>query len=268
MNRSTPSFGAVVRLGTQTLVEHLTPLAMTAAIVVFPMTIWQGALPTPVVPSNTASLAQVAVVLKSLEPWIAPQLVDQLASFFMGAAVVWMLAEAMGGHATSPAEGYRAVLQHFGRLVSAGVAEILVLLATTVALTGLYMVLGNRLGLVVDGVLVVAVGVYLSLVTQVVMRENQGFFAAVRQSARLVSGAFWPVLGLIIVGAVVTFLFSLLGAIPASGGVSFATRAVGELITAVVAVTVGLYPSALLTAFFVERTGAPGAGAESMGTGA
>lgn len=260
MNSPAPPLAAIIRLGTRTLLEHLTPLAMTAAVVVFPMTIWEGALPTVPGPASTATLAQVRALALSLRPWLWPALVDEVAGFLMGAAVVWMLAEAMAGRASEPWDGYRAVFSRAGRLVSAGLAELLILVVVGLVLIGLPLALGAIVLVPFTAVILAAFalvfGVYLSLVTQVVMRQDLGFLAALRQSARLVSGAFWPVFGLILVGAVVDALFTTLSALPASGGVTFATRAVSELISALVAVTAGLYPAALLTAFFVERTGA------------
>lgn len=272
MNTQAPSLAVAIRLGTRTLLEHLTPLAMTAAVVVFPMTIWEGALPTVSGPTSTATLTQVRALLLSLRPWLWPAVVDEVASFLMGAAVVWMLAEAMAGRATGPWDGYRAVLSRLGRLVSAGVAELLLMAFAAAILVGVPLATGAVAVLPVTALLLtifaLMFGVYLSLVTQVVMREDLGFVAALGRSVGIVSGAFWPVLALILVGAVVSALFSTLSSLPASGGVTFATRAVGELIAALVAVTAGLYPSALLTAFFVERTDGAGATGRPAAPGA
>ncbi len=266
MNSSAPSLAVVIRLATRTLLEHLTPVAMAAAVVVFPMTIWEGALPTLNAPSSTTTLAQVRALAAALRPWLWPAVVDGVASFLMGAAIVWMLAEAMAGRAAGPWDGYRAVFGRIGHLITAGLAEVGVMVVASAVLVGLPALLGATAILPVTAVALTVFallfGVYLSLVTQVVMRQDLGFTAALRESARLVSGAFWPVLGLIVIGAVVSALFSTLSSLPASGGaMTFATRAVAELIAALVAVTAGLYPAALLTAFYVERTGgaAPGA---------
>jgi hypothetical protein len=260
LTNASPSLGAVIRTATQTLVEHVTPAATAAAVVVFPMTIWEGALPSPALPSSApASPAALARLLHALSPWLVPAAVDEVASFFMSAAVVWILAEAMAGRPTGPWQGYRAVFARVGKLVSAGVAQLVVLVLLGLVFTVPAVLLGagsGAAGAVLFLVVVavgVAAGVYLALVTQVVMREDVGFVRALARSARLVSGAFWPTLGLILIGAVVTALFSTLAGLPAAGGVSFATRALSELIAAVVSVTVGLYPAALLTALYVER---------------
>jgi hypothetical protein len=268
LNSSPPSLAAVIRLATRTLVAHLTPIAMAAAVVVFPMTIWEGALPTLQTPSSTATLAELRALVVAMRPWLWPAIVDGAASFLMGAAVVWMLTEAMSGRVAGPWDGYRAVFGRLGRLVTAALAELGVIVVASIVLVGLPVLVGATTVLPVTAialaVFAILFGVYLSLVTQVVMRQGLGFTAALRQSTRLVSGAFWPVLGLIIIGAVVSALFSTLSSLPASGGtVTFATRAFAELISALVAVTAGLYPTALLTAFYMERT--EGADPEAAG---
>ncbi len=258
MNTPAPPLAAVIRAATRTLLDHLTPVAVTAALVVFPMTIWEGALPAVSTPSSATSVAQVEALLTSLRPWLIPAVVDSVASFLMGAAVVWILVEAMGGRSVEPWDGYRAVFGRIGRLISAGVAELLLMLVASAVLVGIPSALGAA-SLLPYGIVFLAIfgllsGVYLSLVSQVVMRQALGFTAALRESVRLVSGAFWPVLGLIVIGAVVSALFSTLSSLPASGGVTFLTRAISELIAALVAVTAGIYPVALLTAFYVART--------------
>ncbi|MCL6595493.1 MAG: hypothetical protein K6V73_04690 [Firmicutes bacterium] len=258
MTSASPPLSDVIRIATQTLVEHLTPLATAAAVVVFPMTLWEGALPPPSLPTTpTPTAADLARAARALSPWVLPAAVDAVASFLMGAAVVWMLAEAMAGRATGPWEGYRAVFGRLGKLVSAGLAQLLALavVAVVLVLPGALLGAGALLPVVVPLLLALSLvlSVYFALVTQVVMREDLGFVAALRRSARLVSGAFWPTLALMLIGAVVTALFGTLSGLPAAGGVTFVTRALSELIAAAVSVTAGLYPAALLTALYRAR---------------
>lgn len=259
MTRQSLPLGGIIRTAIQTLADHITPLATAAAVVVFPITIWEGALPAPVAPGTAKATAltpaQLGQLLTGLRPWLLPVAVDALASYLMTAALVWMFAEALAGRTPTAVDGYRAAFSRLGALLTAGLAQLLVIVAATIVFSIPVAVLrGGPAALVLFAGLA-GIGVYLSLVTQAVMAEGVGFLAAVRRSATLVSGVFWPVLGLILVGAVVSALFGTLSALPTSAGITFATRAVSELISALVAVTAGLLPAALLTTLYATRSG-------------
>lgn len=260
LSSQTPPLGAIVRAAIQTLADHITPVATAAAVVVFPMTIWEGALPSPsggaTATTTALTAAQLSHLVAGLRPWFLPAAVDAVATYLMTAAVVFILAEAMHGRSPGALDGYRAVLGRLGPLVSAGIAQLLVVFAISVVFSLPLVALHAAAVVFLLVVAMVCVGVYMSLVTQVVMREGIGFARAIRRSAQLVSGAFWPVLGLVLIGAVVSALFSTLSTLPLSVGDTFATRALSELIAALIAVTVGILPSALLTAFYEERSAA------------
>jgi len=251
-----PSLSAVIGEATQALLQHITPLASAAALVVFPVTIWEGALPTLNVGTAgtaRATASQARALLHS--PWIAAAAVDIVATYFMTAAIIWMVGEALAGREVSAADGYRRVWEHRRALVSAGVVQAVVAGVIGV-IAGEGILTSSPAFLMAGGVFAVLVGGYMALTTQVVMREGTGFIAALTRSVHLVRGAFWSVIGLIVIGAVVTALFSTLSDLPSAGGTGGPlVRALSELIAALVAVTVGLFPAALLTAFYQARAG-------------
>lgn len=76
---------------------------------------------------------------------------------------------------------------------------LLVPLILTSLLAGFFVVLGF-IALIVGAIVV---GVFLSLVGSVVMLENRAYMDAIKRSWSMVSGVFWPMLGLIIVVAII-----------------------------------------------------------------
>lgn len=252
-------FGVLLNSAIHVLAEHVTPIAVLAAVVVFPISIWEGALPSPVLPASISvtglTAKQLAAMSGALLPWLWPLLTDFLASFLMTAAAAFLIAESIEGRPVGPFAAYGAMLHRLPSLITSGLAELI-----GVSIAGLILVFVLSLASPVLAVLAVfALGVwaavYLGLTAQVVMREGLGDVRAPLRSAALMRGAFWPTLGALVVAALALAILSSISTLPLSAGVTFFTRALAEVISDLITITVGMLPVTILTVVYEYRVG-------------
>lgn len=252
-------FGILLNTAIRVLAEHVTPVAVIAAVVVFPISIWEGALPTPALPTSVTvsglSAGQLAALSGTLLPWLWPLLTDFVTSFLMTAAAVYLLAEGIEGRPVGALPAYLAMFKRLPALVTSGLAEII-----GVGIAGLILVVVlSLLNPVLAVLAVLALGVWaavdLGLTAQVVMREGLGGARAPLRSFDLMRGAFWPTLGALVVAALALVILSSLSTLPLSAGVTFFTRALAELISDLVTITVGMLPVTILTVVYEYRVG-------------
>jgi len=253
-------FGTLLNTAIRLLAEHVTPIAVLAAVVVFPISIWEGALPTPSLPQTAAGVtsltpAQITALMKAFAPWVWPLAVDVVASFLMTAAAAYLIAEAAEGRLVSPWAAYAAMVRRLPALVTSGLVEVVgVGIAALIVVFALTLV-SPVLAVLAVVVLAVAAAVYLGLTVQVVMREGVGDVRAPLRSLVLMRGAFWPTLGALVVAGLAVGILSSLSTIPLSAGVTYLTRALAECISDLVTITVGMLPVTILTVLYEHQTG-------------
>lgn len=185
-----------------------------------------------------------------------------------------MLAHVMGraviGQATSFEQAWSLVRPQIWRLLGASVAvALIVILAVAAPLLPAILALAGGAGqlaaglLLLGGIASAALGVWLGfrlvLTTPVVALEDTGIGTGLRRSWRLVGGAFWRTLGIVLLGVVVGQAVGAILAAPfnllagGSGELSTASvfgLALGAMITMVVALP---FIAGVTTLVYIDR---------------
>lgn len=253
-------FGVLLNAAIHTLAEHVTPIAILAAIVVFPISIWEGALPSITLPTTVTAggltASQLSALAVTLTPWAWPLLADILATFLMTAAAAFLICEALEGRAVSPFAAYAAMFHRLPALITSGLAELVGVAIGGLILVFVLSLLSPVLAVVAVFALGLAAAVYLGLTAQIVMREGLGDIRAPIRSLELMrGGAFWPTLGTLVVAALALLLLSSFSSLPLSAGVTFFTRALAEVISDLITITVGMLPVTILTLVYEYKAG-------------
>ncbi len=258
-NQQPLPFGVLLNAAFHVLAEHITPIAVLAAVVVFPISIWEGALPSPTFPTTLTMHAltpsQIRTLTAAFMPWAWPLLADLVASYLMTAAAAYLIAEAIEGRSASPFAAYAQVLRRLAPLVTSALAEIIGIGVAGLVVVGLLSLISPFLAVLAVFILAIAAAVYLGLTVQVVMREGLGDVRAPIRSLQLMRGSFWPTLGTLAVAALALVILSSLSALPLSAGVSFFTRALAEVISDLITITVGMLPVTILTVVYEHKVG-------------
>ncbi|MCS0636040.1 hypothetical protein NX801_10260 [Streptomyces sp. LP05-1] len=173
-------------------------------------------------PTPAEALENSVESLRSTLIGLGPSsLIVLMATLFTSAPVTVIISRSVLGRSVTLAEAWREARPRLPQLLA--LTLLLPLLTAVLLGVGVLpgLLLGSRAGLLLSaagglagGVAALWLMIRLSLSTPALMLERQGVTAALKRSAKLVQGAWWRVFGVLSLTGLLTFLASMIIAIP------------------------------------------------------